>query len=137
MKKTPRSDSDVRYDASVPLCSIAGAPMARSGTPSAVAMRCASVVLPMPGGPEKSTWSSASPRRWAAATKTLRFSTTFDWPTYSSKLRGRSAGGLGLGLGGGAFVVLLAHGSTLPCEPLLGEDAQRCFDELGDAGAGM
>src|SRR5581483_6484260 len=91
MNSTPRSSSDVKYDASVPLCSTAGAPTARRPTPSSPAIKCASVVLPMPGGPENSTWSSASPRRAAAATKTFKLSTTLRWPMYSSKVRGRSA----------------------------------------------
>ena len=43
-----------------------GRPSARSATPSSAATICASEVLPSPGGPASSTWSSASPRAVAA-----------------------------------------------------------------------
>ena len=60
-------------------------------TPSSLAMMLESVVLPRPGGPCSSTWSSASPRRRAALTKMRRLSTTLSCPLKSSKRRGRSA----------------------------------------------
>ena len=48
-------------------------------------MICASVVLPSPGGPTNSTWSSASPRDLAASMKTFRFSRAAFWPTNSAQ----------------------------------------------------
>ena len=63
---------------------------AHGRTPSSFAMTCASDVLPSPGGPQRSTWSSTSPRARAAAICTRRFSRTCSWPTYSSSVRGRS-----------------------------------------------
>src|SRR6185312_2144426 len=44
-----------------------------------------------PGGPWSSTWSSASPRLFAAWTNTRRFSRAACWPMNSSRLLGRSA----------------------------------------------
>src|SRR6478672_3741752 len=52
---------------------------------------CDSVVLPSPGGPNSSTWSSASPRRLAASMKIPSCSRIFSWPMYSASRRGRSA----------------------------------------------
>ena len=49
------------------------------------------VVLPKPGGPCNKTWSSASPRIFAALTKTFRFSTTLGCPLKSSNCLGRNA----------------------------------------------
>ena len=54
-------------------------------------MMCASVVLPRPGGPNSSTWSSASPRLRAAPMKISSCSRALAWPTYSSQRLGRSA----------------------------------------------
>ena len=45
------------------LRSSAGPAVCTSGDPSSAAMMWASEVLPSPGGPASSTWSSASPRR--------------------------------------------------------------------------
>ena len=53
-------------------------------------MTWARLVLPTPGGPKSSTWSSASPRARAASIATRRFAITCGWPTYSSSRRGRS-----------------------------------------------
>jgi hypothetical protein len=50
-----------------------------------------SVVLPSPGGPNSSTWSSASSRLRAAPMKISSCSRTLTWPTYSSSSLGRSA----------------------------------------------
>ena len=50
-----------------------------------------SVVLPSPGGPCSSVWSSGSPRYLAASTNTSRFSTTFCCPLKSPKRSGRRA----------------------------------------------
>ena len=51
-------------------------------------MICASVVLPRPGGPTSRTWSSASPRAFAAASAIASCSLTPSWPTNSSSRRG-------------------------------------------------
>ncbi len=51
----------------------------------------ASVVLPRPGGPNSSTWSSASRRLLAASMKISSCSRIFGWPTYSSRRLGRRA----------------------------------------------
>src|SRR5688500_72255 len=59
-------------------------------TPSSLAMMCARVVLPRPGGPKSSTWSSASPRARAAWMKISSWPRTFSWPTYSASVAGRS-----------------------------------------------
>ncbi len=72
----------------------ARAPGRRSGagsTPSSAAMMCARVVLPRPGGPKISTWSSASPRWRAALMKISSCSLTGPWPMYSFRRRGRMA----------------------------------------------
>ena len=41
--------------------------------------------MPRPGGPNSSTWSSASPRCRAAPMKISSCSRTFAWPTYSAR----------------------------------------------------
>ena len=58
-------------------------------TPISWAMMPARVVLPNPGGPWSSTWSSASSRFRAASMKTDRFSLAFSWPMYSLNVLGR------------------------------------------------
>ena len=44
---------------------------------------CASDVLPSPGGPASSTWSSGSPRRRAASMKSASWPLSCSWPTKS------------------------------------------------------
>ena len=70
MKKTLPGSSVVRKLATSALRSSAGPAVWTIGTPSSAAMMCASEVLPSPGGPARSTWSSGSPRRRAASMKT-------------------------------------------------------------------
>jgi hypothetical protein len=60
-------------------------------TPSSAAMMWLSVVLPRPGGPNSSTWSSASARCRAAPMKISSCSRALTWPTYSCSALGRSA----------------------------------------------
>ena len=67
-----------------------GPEVMRMLTPISFAITAASVVLPRPGGPCRSTWSSGSPRILAAFMNTLRFSLTFCWPMYSLSVLGRS-----------------------------------------------
>ena len=58
-------------------------------TPISEESSIASVVLPSPGGPWKSRWSSASPRLRAAAIAIESVSRTFAWPMKSASRRGR------------------------------------------------
>ena len=51
--------------------STAGPAIVRRPTPSSSRTMCASDVLPRPGGPASSTWSSASPRAFAAIERDL------------------------------------------------------------------
>ena len=68
-----------------PLRSSAGPAVCTKGTSSSAAMICASEVLPRPGGPASSTWSSASPRADAASMETCSCSRRPSWPTNSSR----------------------------------------------------
>ena len=69
-KKTLRGSSAVRNEATSPLRSSAGPAVGTQGTSSSLATIWASDVLPSPGGPASSTWSSASPRPRAASMAT-------------------------------------------------------------------
>src|ERR1039458_8736060 len=53
-------------------------------------MMVASVVLPSPGGPTRRTWSSASPRDFAASRAMASCSLAFSWPMNSLRRVGRS-----------------------------------------------
>ena len=90
MNSTSRGSRLVRIAARSPARSIAGPLVWRIATPSSLATTPASVVLPSPGGPESSRWSSDSSRARAASISTPRLSFTRSWPRYSSSLRGRS-----------------------------------------------
>src|ERR1043165_8149448 len=70
--------------------SSAGPEVARSGEDISLAMMFASVVLPRPGGPKRSTWSRTSLRLRAAAMEISRFAFTLSWPMYSRSFFGRS-----------------------------------------------
>src|SRR4051812_32085908 len=61
-----------------------------NGTASSAATICARLVLPRPGGPASRTWSSASPRPFAASMKISSCSLTRGCPTNSDSLRGRN-----------------------------------------------
>src|SRR5437762_3222825 len=63
MKKTSRVVRLRRMEPSAPWWSIAGPELTLIATPSSLAMMCASVVLPSPGGPHSRTWSAGSSRR--------------------------------------------------------------------------
>ena len=71
-----------------PLRSSAGPATCRIETPSSRRMICASEVLPSPGGPASRTWSSASPRPFAASSAIASCSLTRSWPTKSASERG-------------------------------------------------
>ncbi len=90
MNSTSRGCRLVRIAARSPARWITGPEVARNPTPSSRATICASVVLPRPGGPCSSTWSSASDRARAASMKIARFSRLAFWPTKSDSVCGRS-----------------------------------------------
>src|SRR5713226_6026084 len=90
MNKTSRSSRLVNNAARSPALAITGPEVARKPTPSSRATICASVVLPRPGGPTNSTWSSASPRLRAASMKIARFLRACAWPTNSLNSCGRN-----------------------------------------------
>ena len=89
MKSTSRSSRLVSCAARSPALAITGPEVERKLTPSSRATICASVVLPRPGGPTKSTWSRASPRDFAASMKTWRLARAAFWPVKSSSDSGR------------------------------------------------
>src|SRR4029079_7103518 len=90
MKRTSRGSRFVRIAARSPGRSSTGPEVCRKPTPSSFATICASVVLPSPGGPNSSTWSSASCRSRAAWMKISNCDFTFACPTYSASESGRS-----------------------------------------------
>src|SRR5688572_27480860 len=91
MNRTSPSSRLVSNAARSPDLAITGPEVARKPTPISRARMPANVVLPRPGGPCSSTWSRASPRPLAAATKTRKFSRAAFWPMNSSRLFGRKA----------------------------------------------
>ena len=91
MNSTSCGSRLVRSAARSPARSSTGPDVWRRLTPSSCAMMCDSVVLPSPGGPNSSTWSSDSLRFLAASMKIDSWPRIFSCPTYSSSMRGRSA----------------------------------------------
>ena len=127
---------------------MAGAPIARSGTPSACAMRCASVVLPMPGGPEKGR--GRAPRRVAApldedleVVDDLGLADVLVEAARAQRRVVLEPGGIDdarpRSAAGSAGSSAAAPSSCFLRMPLLysAQGAQRRFYEIGDAGAGM
>src|SRR5262245_55117606 len=90
MNSTSRASRLVSRAARSPALAITGPEVARKLTPSSRATICAKVVLPSPGGPTKSTWSSASWRARAASTNTERFERACCCPMNSASRCGRS-----------------------------------------------
>src|SRR3954465_9518977 len=90
MKSTSRSSRLVSCAARSPALAITGPEVERKLTPSSRATIWASVVLPRPGGPTKSTWSSASLRAFDEPMKTWRFARACFWPMNSASPCGRS-----------------------------------------------
>src|SRR6266446_5361238 len=90
MNNTSLGSRFVRMAARSPGRSRTGPEVWRRLTPISRAMMCASVVLPSPGGPNSSTWSSASPRARAAWMKISSWPRIFSCPTYSARVPGRS-----------------------------------------------
>ena len=100
MNSTSRGSRLVRMAARSPALASTGPEVARKFTPSSRATIWARVVLPRPGGPNSSTWSSASPRARAASMNTFRLALACAWPTNSARVCGRSARSGGLDGGG-------------------------------------
>src|SRR5687768_667248 len=90
MNRTSFGSRLVRMAARSPGRSSTGPEVWRRLTPISRAMMCASVVLPRPGGPNSSAWSSASLLPLAAWMKISSWPRTFSWPTYSARVAGRS-----------------------------------------------
>ena len=90
MKSTSPSSSLVRIAARSPARSSAGPDVMCRCTPISAATMPASVVLPSPGGPANSRWSTDWPRRRAASSTIDRCSLSSRWPTNSASVRGRS-----------------------------------------------
>ena len=108
-----------------PLRSSAGPAVCTNGTSSSSATMRARLVLPSPGGPASSTWSSASPRAAAAAIETPSCSFNASWPTKSASRRGRSVRvQLVLGAGGRA--------SGAGRRPACGCSSPRALERVGD-----
>src|SRR5258706_1917406 len=89
MKSTSFGSRLVRIAARSPGRSSTGPEVERRLTPISRARMCARVVLPRPGGPNSSTWSSASPRPRAAWMKISNWPRILSWPTYSARVAGR------------------------------------------------
>ncbi len=75
--------------ATSPLLTSAGPEVIRKPAPISQAMMPARVVLPSPGGPANSTWSTGWPRRRAASRMIWSFSRNCCWPTKSARRFGR------------------------------------------------
>src|SRR5436305_1768576 len=90
MNSTSRSSRLVSRAARSPAFAITGPEVARKFTPSSRETICAIVVLPSPGGPTSSTWSSASLRARAASMNTDRLARACCWPMNSDSRCGRS-----------------------------------------------
>ena len=101
MKRTSRLSSLARS----PAFSSVGPEVTLIPTPSSAAMMCARVVLPRPGGPDRSTWSSASPRVFVALMNTERLRLILGCPTYSARRLGRSDASNSLSSGGLSGVI--------------------------------
>ena len=99
-----------------PARSSAGPLVMRSADAPSRRRRCpASVVLPRPGGPANSRWSTAWPRCRAAPSRISRCSFSRGWPTNSSSRRGRSVVSSAASTGSAAGAQqLVSHGRSLP-----------------------
>src|ERR1700722_12824711 len=91
MNSTSRGSRLVSCPAKSPALPMTGPEVEWKLTPSSRATICASVVLPRPGGPTNSTWSSASPRDLADWMKTPRFLRAASCPAKSARSCGRIA----------------------------------------------
>ena len=84
IKSTSPSSKLVSIPARSPGLSMIGPVVGRMLTPISSAIIYAKVVFPKPGGPDRITWSSASPRCLAAFMNTFKLSMAFCWPMNSS-----------------------------------------------------
>src|SRR5258706_207158 len=89
MNSTSFGSRLVRIAARSPGRSSTGPEVWRRLTPISLARMWASVVLPKPGGPNSSTWSSASLRPRAACTKISNWPRILSCPMYSASVAGR------------------------------------------------
>src|SRR6185503_20041120 len=105
MKSMSPGPSDVRRPTRSPGFSSTGPEVVRSWTPISRAMSMASVVLPRPGGPKNSVWSSVSRRPLAASIAICSELFTCSCPTNSSSRDGRSAASAPVSSGRGSGVV--------------------------------
>src|SRR5436305_1378757 len=90
MNRTAPSSRLVRTEARSPARSSAGPDVTRRATPISAATMPARLVLPRPGGPARSRWSTGSPRRRAASSRISRCWRSWAWPTNSASRLGRS-----------------------------------------------
>ena len=92
MKRTSPSPSWLSMAARSPARSMAGPDVTWIATPISAAMIPARLVLPSPGGPASSTWSTAWLRRRAASRMISRWPLSSGWPTNSCERAGPQAG---------------------------------------------
>ena len=90
MNSTSPDCRSVRRAARSPVRTSAGPEVIRNPTPISAATMPANEVLPRPGGPTNSRWSTAWPRLRAASITIWRCSVSSAWPTNSSRRLGRS-----------------------------------------------
>src|SRR5215475_177385 len=116
-----------------PARSSTGPEVWRRLTPSSCAMMCESVVLPSPGGPNSSTWSSDSLRFTAASMKIESWPRIFSWPMYSPSARGRSvrSKASSCGVAGEA----IRRSVSIIASLCLGEHLQGLLDAVSDGDA--
>ncbi len=113
MKSMSPGPSDVSRPTRSPGFSSTGPEVVRSCTPISRAMSMASVVLPRPGGPKNSVWSSVSRRPLAASIAICSELFTCSCPTNSSSRDGRSAASAPVSSGRGSGVVTCSL--FMPC----------------------
>src|SRR5258706_2943436 len=106
-----------------------GPELVRRLTPISFASRIASVVLPRPGGPKNSAWSSGSLRERAASIAIWRFSRTLAWPTNSVRREGRSDASALVSSPSGSGVVISLRALTSACR----QEGERQLHELRGA----
>ena len=90
MKKTSLWPKLVTIPARSPARSTTGPVACLIFEPNSLDIIFARVVLPKPGGPNRSTWSNASPRLLEASIYNFILSTSFSCPINSSNLDGRN-----------------------------------------------
>src|SRR5260221_12305083 len=132
MKSTSLGSRLVRIAARSPARSSTGPEVERRLTPISRAMMWASVVLPSPGGPKRSTWSSASLRVRAADTKISSCSRIFAWPTYSARSLGRRARSSAISWGEAGATEIRRSASIIAFPSWLRQELQRLANRIGE-----